>query len=301
MTEPGPIVPLTPIQPGGAAFEPAPVEPVGSAPQGSPAPRGPRRNRTASPFVRIGIVTGTAALVLVGAVAAMGASPAPSGSTTTPTTPTASGDPNLGGFGPGPGRMGDFGDFGGFGRGFGAITITSIDGSNLSLKTEDGWTRTIAVSSDTTITKAGATIAVPDLAVGDEIRFAQTKAADGSFTITRIVVVMPSLGGEVTAKTSDTITVARRDGTTATIHVDSATTYTVDGVAGKTLADIAVGDHVRAEGTSNSDGSLDAATVTSGFGRDGKGPGHGHGHGPDGIDPDDSTPDASPDASATPG
>lgn len=301
MTEPGPIVPLTPIQPGGAAFEPAPVEPVGSAPQGSPAPRGPRRNRTASPFVRIGIVTGTAALVLVGAVAAMGASPAPSGSTTTPTTPTASGDPNLGGFGPGPGRMGDFGDFGGFGRGFGAITITSIDGSNLSLKTEDGWTRTIAVTSDTTITKAGATIAVGDLAVGDEIRFAQTKAADGSFTITRIVVVMPSLGGEVTAKTSDTITVARRDGTTATIHVDSATTYTVDGVAGKTLADIAVGDHVRAEGTSNSDGSLDAATVTSGFGRDGKGPGHGHGHGPDGIDPDDSTPDASPDASATPG
>lgn len=301
MTEPGPIVPLTPIQPGGAAFEPAPVEPVGSAPQGSPAPRGPRRNRTASPFVRIGIVTGAAALVLVGAVAAMGASPAPSGSTTTPTTPTASGDPNLGGFGPGPGRMGDFGDFGGFGRGFGAITITSIDGSNLSLKTEDGWTRTIAVTSDTTITKAGATIAVGDLAVGDEIRFAQTKAADGSFTITRIVVVMPSLGGEVTAKTSDTITVARRDGTTATIHVDSATTYTVDGVAGKTLADIAVGDHVRAEGTSNSDGSLDAATVTSGFGRDGKGPGHGHGHGPDGIDPDDSTPDASPDASATPG
>lgn len=298
MTEPGPIVPLTPVRPDGAAFEPAPVEPVGSSPQGSPTPGGPRHKRSASPFVRIGIVTGTAALVLVGAVAAMGASPSPSGSTTTPTTPSASGDPNVGGFGPGPGRMGDFG---GIGRGFGAITITSIDGSNLALKTEDGWTRTIAVTADTTITKAGATIAVGDLAVGDEIRFAQTKAADGTFTITKIVVVMPSLGGEVTAKTSDTITVTRRDGTTATIHVDSSTTYTVDGVAGKTLADIAVGDHVRAEGTSNSDGSLDASTVYSGFGRDGKGPGHGHGHGPNGIDPDDSTPSASPDASATPG
>lgn len=306
MTEPGHIVPLTPVQPGGAAFEPAPVEPAGDAPQGSPRPGGPRRKRSSSPFVRVGIVTGTAALVLVGAVAAMGASPAPSGSTTAPTTPSASGDPNMGGFGPGrmgAGPMGDFGDFGGFGRGFGAVTITSIDGSNLSLKTEDGWTRTIAVTSDTTITKAGATIAVGDLAVGDEIRFAQTQAADGTFTITEIVVVMPSLGGEVTAKTADTITVTRRDGTTATIRVDNSTTYTVDGVAGKTLADIAVGDHVRAEGTSNSDGSLDAATVSSGFGRDGKGPGHDHGpgHGPDGTDPDDSTPGASPDASATPG
>ena len=43
----------------------------------------------------------------------------------------------------------------GFGRGgfgFGGITITAISGSNLSLKTEDGWTRTIAVESDTTIT-----------------------------------------------------------------------------------------------------------------------------------------------------
>jgi Domain of unknown function (DUF5666) len=300
MTEPGPIVPLTPVQPGGAAFEPAPVEPEGTTPPDSRTPSGSRHKRSSSPFVRVGIVTGTAALVLVGAVAAMGASPSPSGSTTTPTPPSASGAPNMGGMG-GPGRM--MGDFGGVERGFGAITITSIDGSNLSLATEDGWTRTIAVTSETTITKAGATIAVGDLAVGDEIRFAQTQAADGTFTITKIVVVMPSLGGEVTAKTSDTITVTRRDGTTATIHVDGATTYTVDGVAGKTLADIAVGDHVRAEGTSNSDGSLDAATVNSGFGRDGKGPGddHGPGHGPDGTDPDDSTPGASPDASATPG
>lgn len=298
MTEPGHIVPLTPVRPGGEAFEPAPVEPSDDKPHGAPPPGGPHRKRSSSPFVRVGIVTGTAALVLVGAVAAMGASPAPSGSTTTPTTPSASGDPNVGG--KGPGRMGDFG---GFGRGFGAITITSIDGSSLSLKTEDGWTRTIVVTADTTITKAGATIAVGDLAVGDEIRFAQTQAADGTFTITQIVVVMPSLGGEVTAKTSDTITVTRRDGTSATIHVDGSTTYTVDGVAGKSLADIAVGDHVRAEGTTNSDGSLDAASVNAGFGRDGKGPGHDHGpgHGPDGIDPDDSTPSASPDASATPG
>jgi hypothetical protein len=266
MTEPEHIVPLAPVQPK--------------------TPPGPRRP---SALVRVGIVTGTAALVLVGAVAAMGASPAPSGSTTTPSTPSASGDPNAVGV-PGPWR----GDFGGIGRGFEAITITGISGSNLSLETDDAWTRTITPTSTTVITKAGATITVSDLAVGDEIRFGQTKATDGTYSITKIVVVLPSLGGEVTAKTADTITVTQRDGTSATIHVDSATTYTVRGVETATLADITVGMHVRAEGTENSDGSLDASRVISGFG--GRG-----GHGPGDHDgPKDVSPDASPSPSATP-
>ena len=278
-----------------------PLEPQYIAPLVPVQPEPPRRpKRKPSPLVRVGIVTGTAALVLVGAVAAMGASPAPSGSTTTPTTPSASGDPFVGGMGPGrwggKGAMDDM-DFGGVGRGFGAITITSISGSDLSLKTDDGWTRTITPTSTTTITKAGATITVSDLAVGDEIRFAQTKGTDGTYSITKIVVVMPSQGGEVTAKTSDTITVTRPDGTTATINVNGSTKYTVQGVENATLADIAVGMHLRAEGTDNADGSLDASSVIAGAGgHDGFGRG-GRGHGWD----DDTTPAASPNSSATPG
>ena len=297
--QPQRFVPLVPVRPEPGV--PAQVEPV-------------RPVRKPSPFVRVGIVTGTAALVLVGAVAAMGASPAPPGSTTTPNTPSASGDPNVGGMGPGHwggfGMMGGKGDmrgmdFGGPGRGAGAITITSIAGSGLSLKTDDGWTRTIAVTPSTTITRAGATITVSDLAVGDEIRFAETKATDGTFSITRIVVVVPTQGGEVTAKTSDTITVTRRDGTTATIHVGSSTTYTVQGVTIATLADIAVGMHLRAEGTLNSDGSLDASRVMAGTGGH-DGPGFGPGFGSGGRGPghgwdDDANPGASPNPPATPG
>jgi len=274
MTEPELIVPLVPVTTG-------PTPDGGSAPAPAPGPRRPSR------LVRVGIVTGTAALVLVGAVAAMGASPSPSGSTTTPTTPSASGAPSAG-------SPLHVGDRGGFGRGFGSISITAINGSELSLETEDGWTRTITATSTTEITKDGATIAIGDLAVGDEIHFAQTKAADGTYSITKIVVVMPSIGGEVTAKTSDTITVTQRDGTTATIHVDSSTTYTVQGVETATLADITVGMHVRAEGTENSDGSLDASSVRSGFrGRGGHGPGDHDGT-------KDGSPDASPGASASP-
>ena len=64
-----------------------------------------------------------------------------------------------------------------------------------------------------------------------------------------------------------------------------------------TLADIAVGMHLRAEGTDNADGSLDASSVMAGTGgHDSFGRG-GRGHGWD----DGTAPAASPNSSATPG
>lgn len=245
---------------------------------------------------------------------------------------------------------GGFGGSGGFGRsgfgrgggGGGQITVTAINGNDLSLETTDGWTRTITVSSSTTITEAGQTITVGDLDVGDTIRFSQTASSTGTYTIDAIVVVVPTVGGtvtevgsgsfkltardgtartittsgstaytlgfsssakagsaadlkvgagvvvqgtsatnnamtavtvriqlprvggQVTAKSSDTITVARRDGSTATIHVSSSTTYQVVDKTSASLADITVGMTVMAEGTQRADGSIDASTVVAG-------------------------------------
>jgi hypothetical protein len=239
---------------------------------------------------RVGIVAGSAALVVVGAVAAMGASPA------APAPPTANGSANLleavvpnaaidevAPF--------DYGFRGGmFGRGgFHDITITAINGSSLSLATDDGWTRTITVASSTTITKGGDTIAVGDLSVGDQIRFGQEKATDGTYTITSIKVVLPSLGGEVTVVGDNTITVTGKDGTTGTIHVDGDTTYELNGTDGQALSDITVGSVVIAEGMLRSDGSLDADAVYGGM-RGMHGMHDGRGLGP-GFD---MTPDAAP-------
>lgn len=225
--------------------------------------------------IRAGIVLGSAALVVIGAIAAMGASPtAPvsdgqanllvAGAPATGTQPIAPFDNGLRGW-----KVGD--------GGFRNITISAIDGSSLSLKTDDGWTRTITVGSSTTITRGGATIAVGDLAVGDQIRFAQEKASDGTFTVTAIRVVLPALAGEVTAISGSTITVTGKDGTTATINVDGETTYEVNGTAGKALSDITVGSFVIAEGALRADGSLDADAVQSGLRglRDGDHPGRG--------------------------
>jgi hypothetical protein len=246
--------------------------------------------------VRIGIVVGSALLVVLGVAVAMGASPAPStpaapGATSVPGTP---GD-NLGDHAFGM-RGGDFG-----GAGFHDITITSISGSNLSLATADGWTRAIAVTSTTTITKGGATITVADLAVGDQIAFSQAKQTDGTYTVTAIRVILPSIDGQVTAINGNTLTVTQRDGTAATIHVDAGTTYQVQGVTSATLADIKVGAYIDAEGTLRTDGSLDASVVSSGF-RGGRGHGGdwGPGHGPGDSDKG-AAPSASPSASSTPG
>jgi hypothetical protein len=148
------------------------------------------------------------------------------------------------------------------------VEITAIDGSDLSLETVDGWTRTISVTSETEITRGGDTIEAGDLAVGDTIRFRQQHNDDGTFTITRIDVVLPHVAGTVTATSESTITVLQRDGTSATVHVDASTSFRVEGTGGSAdLDDVAVGMKIVATGEQNADGSLDASRVLAGTGR----------------------------------
>ena len=264
--------------------------------------------------VRFGIVAGSALLVVVGAVSVMGASslpstaadPAASVAPGTEFAPSSTRSPDDAQGRAGVGRSG--GEF--ERRGFRDVAITAINGSEISLKTDDGWTRTMTVGSTTKITKGGATIALADLAVGDLIVFRQQRAADGTFTVTAVRVVLPMVVGKVSAVDGTTIAVSQRGGTTATIHVGGSTTYRVDGQTGATraLSDIKVGMFVVAEGTKRADGSLDASAVRSGL-RDGPGHGPGHFRGPGGRAPgghgpgdnDGQGPNANPAPSVQPG
>lgn len=227
-------------------------------------------------FLRVGVVLGATLVLLVSAALTFGASPAPSGATPNgATTPDLTGVPPLGGFGfldpnggpggPGP-RAGDLGlggrgGKGQDGRGIGRqITVAAIDGSNLSLKTDDGWSRTIAVTSTTKLTKAGQTITLGDIKIGDAVRFSQTRNADGSYTITAVAVVVPQIAGEVTAVSDSGFTVKARNGTTWTVSVNGSTTYTVGAKAG-TKADVTVGSTVAVSGTRDSDSTMTAIAV----------------------------------------
>ncbi len=162
----------------------------------------------------------------------------------------------------------------GAGRGFmmNDITITAISGTSLSLRTADGWTRTIDASG-ATVTRAGQTVALSTLRVGDQIVFGETRQSDGSFRIGSITVVLPQVGGTVAAKSGDTLTVKDRAGTSVTVRVTSSTTFQVKGVTTATIADVAVGDVIQAEGTRNGDGSITATIVRAGpAGQFGPGP-----------------------------
>jgi hypothetical protein len=203
---------------------------------------------------RIAAFIGVFLAVVAGAAVTMGASPAASPSTSGTGTGAAAVAVTSDDSGSALDRHGRFG-----GSGFGAITITAIDGSNISLETEDGWTRTITITSATTITKEGEAIDADELAVGDQIRFRQTRATDGTFSITAINVVLPKVAGTVTAVTADTITITTRDGTSRTITTTGSTTYRLGGADG-TRADVVVGSTIVAAGT---EGSGDAFTATT--------------------------------------
>jgi hypothetical protein len=155
------------------------------------------------------------------------------------------------GFGPGLGPPFGRGFPGGFIGGPGSITIDSIDGSKLHLKTDDGWTRTIDTSG-VTITRAGKTVTAADLNAGDNVLIQEQRNADGTFTITALQVLLPHVDGVVDSVTSGTFTVKQPDGTTRTVSVNSTTTYTLGKNAG-TKSDLKSGLQVDVEGTTTGD------------------------------------------------
>ena len=241
---------------------------------------------------RIGLLGIAAAALVAAALLVFSTSASPGGTLAAGSgTGSSSGHvPLMNGGGPG---------FGGRGMGFGGITITEISGNSISLKTEDGWTRTITVDSGTTYTRSGATIALGDLKAGDAIGFRQTLESDGTWWIDAITVILPRAGGTVSKIDGSTITVTQRDGSTATIKVNGSTRYSVNGNDGAVLSDLKAGMFLVAEGTKNGDGSLTATSVRAGNISTNEGRGRGFGHGfPFGPGPDGNG--ANPGSSAAP-
>jgi Domain of unknown function (DUF5666) len=255
------------------AYEPeVGPSPTGLEPPPPGQPEGAAFSTTIRPhrLWRIGVVAASGLVLLISAALAFGASPAPSpGSSQTPSSdggrlgndgwlPAAGLLDPAGPLALSPGKGVDR-EFR-LGR-FGGVTITAINGSNLSLKTDDGWTRTIAVTSSTKITKGDRTITLSDLKVGDSIGFSQRRNDDGTYTIDAIAVLIPRVAGTVSDVTSSGFTLKARDGTTWTITVTGSTTYTIGSASGS-KADVKAGTNVVVSGEKGStDTSLTAQSV----------------------------------------
>ncbi len=217
----------------------------------------------------IGLVAGIAIVASVAVIAGT----APTGDTNTAgAAPQASSSPKASGR-PEPFRLGpSIGGLFGFGGGLpslgaspsGGVTIASISGSSIALKTADGWTRTVTLDGSVKVTEAGRTMTAGDLKVGQAVRLQEKRNSDQTFTVTGLAIVTPSVVGQVTAKTATTITIKRFDGTTQTIDVDGSTTYRVQGAATSNLAAITIGMTIVASGPQESNGTLHAFTVQGG-------------------------------------
>lgn len=217
--------------------------------------------RTATPSrLRIGLVGGAAVALAIGAVTtAMAGSPTPTSSGTA--APAAvSGFPAAllpDELGAGLGDL-DHGRFGGMpGH---AITIEAISGDQVTLATNDGWRRTITLTDAVDLTKGGIGIEPSDLAVGDQVRVAQERSDDGTYTVTAIAVVVPTIRGEVGNVSASGFTVTTRDGSVWTIATDSETQYRY-GTAEGSASDLVDGVTVVVLGESTGDNAIDATTV----------------------------------------
>ncbi len=181
-----------------------------------------------------------------------------------------------------------------------AGTVRDVTSSGFTLTDPDGVKWTVNVSSTTVYKIDGADGTKADVKTGLAAVVQGTQSGN-TIAATAVHVRQPSVVGQVTAKTSSTITVERRGGTTLTIKVGSSTTYTVNGASGS-LADITVGMAIAATGTANSDGTFSATAIRAGdHGGFGDGFGRGHGHGPMRGWDMNPAPSASPDSSGSTG
>jgi hypothetical protein len=143
-------------------------------------------------------------------------------------------------------------------------TVTAVGSGSVTITQSGGSTKTLTLTGSTTYAEAGASVTVSSVVVGSRISAQGTVDSAGNFTATAVTISPTSVQGTVASKTATTIVVTTTAGKTVTVDVSSATKYSVRGVSAPTLANVAVGDRIAAQGTLNADGSLAATMVQSG-------------------------------------
>jgi hypothetical protein len=146
-------------------------------------------------------------------------------------------------------------------RGNGASgTISSISGNTLTLKQGDVVVIQATLNANTVYTKAGQTITLADLKVGQMVSVRTTTASDGTVSVSQVDVILNHAGGTISALDANSLTITKPDNTKVKVSLNSATKYQD---LGKTinLSDLKTGLRVEVAGETGSDGSLSAEVV----------------------------------------
>lgn len=144
-------------------------------------------------------------------------------------------------------------------RKLGALTVSSVNSQSLTAKRADGSTVTILTTSSTIYLQGCKTISRSAITANQQIYVLGSHTSNGQITAKVIGIVLPMAHGKVTNVSGNTITVQNAKGT-QTIHVSASTTIEQGGQQ-VNLSAVKTGEQVIAEGTLNSDGSLNAQMV----------------------------------------
>jgi len=196
-------------------------------------------------WIILAVLAAIIGLIGIGSIALTAANAAGVPGTPTPTTTTN----------PGPGK--------GQGKGHGSkatLSVTNVSGQKITAKRQDGTTVTVTTTSSTIYRRAGQSTSASAVTTGTNIHVRGTTNSDGSITATQIDIVLPGYHGTVTSVNSSSIVVQDHSGASHTINISSSTTFVR---AGQTVSSSAItkGENVGAEGSLNSDGSLNAQDV----------------------------------------
>ncbi len=142
--------------------------------------------------------------------------------------------------------------------------VSDVSSTGFKITTRDGSVWTIAVNGSTVYQYGTGTGTLADVTNGTKAVVLGTSTGDNALTATTVRVAADKAVGTVTAKTADTITITKRNGSTVTVHVDADTTYLVPGVENADLGDVAVDMAIGVSGRERADGSIDADAVAAG-------------------------------------
>lgn len=159
-------------------------------------------------------------------------------------------------------------------NGDGSLTATQVDAllpllhGKVTAKTNDtltldvsGQSKTVRLDSNTKVHLGpGVDGTLNDVTVGATVGAAGLVGSDGTLTAQFVHVMLPHLGGRVTAKTSDTLTLDHH-GETKTIRLDANTRIQIGPNRNGTIDDVNVGSNVDASGRVAADGTMTAVRV----------------------------------------
>jgi len=170
--------------------------------------------------------------------------------------------------------------------------VSAVSGSTITVAGRAGNSQDILTTADTTFQLDGAAVSLSDIKAGQFLMAEGTTDSAGAFTATAIHASTSQpqggpgghgpgdgshAGGQVSAVSGSTITVAGRDGNSQDILTTADTTFQLDGAAAD-LSAIKAGQFIHADGATDSAGAFTATAIHASTSQPQGGPG---GHGPD--------------------